>query len=507
MWCRQQHRQQRRAGSRPWGGQTVPQLVVAAMTTASTVASLSLRSSHAACATRGPAVPARGQLLRMQAMHPRVPDAANGCVGSTASACSSSTSSCSGSSTSSGRSSYSRCGSSCGSRSADVRRCRSGRLSSAGGGQVALDDASCVGVDGTAADTGSSSGSSTSCDKAHLSWSAALEGVIDSRNGASDTAHPDATLLEHPYLAEVLECEQRTDWKAAKRVVARMRRLSIQPSVDICNAGMRASLNGRHTNSLQAVTLMQEMLQLGPEPNEESFRIAITACYWSVTNREPLRHDWALYFLEQATFRGLSLDMGTYFAAMYVSRRDWSAAMRLLEHMSATGVQPSLEMYAVAARACQNGGRDEEGLEVLDMLMSSRPSEPDPLFYEASAFACEAARKWQRSLALLQECKDVGAMPTSRMYSSCVRNSAKMSMWSVANRLLLDAQEQGIKLNMEAQVSVQVSSLVDDVPSFQIDVQRRPLERAPAKAAATADVYVDDDADDDVAAYTDADVP
>ncbi|CAL1134389.1 unnamed protein product [Cladocopium goreaui] len=236
----------------------------------------------------------------------------------------------------------------------------------------------------------------------------------------------------HPPTADTCNAAIRScdgpRWREQLELLQEMRRRGLQPNATALNAAVcRSSEAGQWRCALQ---LMSSMWERGFQPDAEAFREVISACEQCGESEEALR----LFRLRQSY--SAAPENETYAAAIRAcGGSKWNHALELLTKRWETGVADA-QCYDSAIACCEAAERWDEVLRLFDEMQSYKlkPGK-DTLIAVASASAATAS--WQRSLELLEHCKD-SAEVVGRVASAC----ADAKQWQRVLDLLEEVRPQ-----------------------------------------------------------------
>jgi len=225
--------------------------------------------------------------------------------------------------------------------------------------------------------------------------------------------------------------------------LAKIRQRGMVPSLDECNAVMRACLKrGKAANVMQ---MLSDMLRDGPEPDLVSFHITLDAC-----ERRRLA-DWAVYALSQAVRQGMRPAVDAYNKAMCACRgqKQWGTAQWLVAQMRKQGVQPNgISFRIVMDTALMDNQAVIVCGTINEMQDAGMTLQPDAHVSGIKAWAADTC--WSRALQLMSKCRSSGLQPMDYASYRGGLACARSSQWERAQHLFDASAQQGLDRHLQA---------------------------------------------------------
>lgn len=211
------------------------------------------------------------------------------------------------------------------------------------------------------------------------------------------------------YYVAIFACELARDWKRALRLLAAMRQKGILPDVPLCNAVIRACARAKQPDLVY--TLLQEMWELGPKPDETTYSIVFYAFSQlipsdkSTYRREVFadsKKDWALYLLADGLKRGLEPCLDHFHGAIRLCKsKKWDTALWLLREARREALELDCQAYYLTMTACIRGGEPDTALALMQDVRDCA-LEPKERMLHKQVRAYEVGNRWAEALSFIR---------------------------------------------------------------------------------------------------------
>lgn len=121
-------------------------------------------------------------------------------------------------------------------------------------------------------------------------------------------------------------------------------------------------------------------------------------------------------------------------------RRQWQQAISFLQQMREQDVLPKSSTYTVLIKACADKAKRWQESLILLAEMKDVGLESDGEALSWAVTACTNAQKWRLSIDLMRELMGTGMGPHQRTYSSALRSCGLGGFWQDAVEILRDME-------------------------------------------------------------------
>ena len=211
-------------------------------------------------------------------------------------------------------------------------------------------------------------------------WEMALSllHTSDIVEGGEGPAHVEPVALCNAMLA----CSKADQWEESLQLLRlyggkNASIVAVNSLIAACGRGGRADLS---------VELLNEMVDLGLEPDELSFRNAVIAC-----NQAEHVHRRSL--LQETTAADNPEDASSF--------SWWECSLSLLRQMKERGITPDMQTLSSAISACERAGEWQRALKILQRAMDE-DSDLNLFCFNAALAACEKGEAWVEALEIYE---------------------------------------------------------------------------------------------------------